>query len=117
MLIEKVCLPRYLFRYVTNTLSYLRNVLGVDAVYGVAHVLPGRHQQREGEARHHGDRLQQGDSVVIGDRNICRGPHIVQPEDGGVNLDMRELDEALEAAKEVEHLVRGWRPGLSQGSR
>ena len=58
-----------------------------------------------------------GDSVVIGDRNIFRGPHIVQPEDGGVNLDMRELDEALEAAKEVEHLVRGWRPGLSQGSR
>ena len=41
----------------------------------------------------------------------------MQPEDGGVNLDMRELDEALEAAKEVEHLVRGWRPGLSQGSR
>ena len=48
-------------------LSYLRNVLGVDAVYGVAHVLPGRHQQREGEARHHRDRLQQRDSVVIGD--------------------------------------------------
>ena len=43
--------------------------------------------------------------------------HIVQPEDGGVNLDMGELDEALEAAKEVEHLVRGWRSGLSQGSR
>ena len=116
MLIEKVCLPRYLFRYVTNTVSYLRNVLGVDAVYGVAHVLPGRHQQREGEARHHGDRLQQrGQCCYWG--HICRDPHIVQPEDGGVNLDMRELDEALEAAKEVEHLVRGWRPGLSQGSR
>ena len=41
----------------------------------------------------------------------------MQPEDGGVNLDMGELDEALEAAKEVEHLVRGWRSGLSQGSR
>ena len=67
MFIEKVCLPRYLFRYVTNTLCYLRNVLGVDAVYGVAHVLPGRHQQREGEARHHRDRLQQRGSVVIGD--------------------------------------------------
>ena len=74
MLIEKVCLPRYLFRYVTVS-SYLRNVLGVDAVYGVAHVLPGRHQEREGEARHHRDRLQQRDNVVIVDTNICRGPH------------------------------------------
>ena len=57
--------------------SYLRNVLGVDAVYGVAHVLPGRHQEREGEARHHRDRLQQRDNVVIVDTNICRESSLV----------------------------------------
>ena len=84
MLIEKVCLPRYLFRYVTNTLCYLRNVLGVDAVDGVAHVLPRRHDEREGEQAHHRE-------------------GVVQPEYRAVDVDVADLDQVLEAAEDVQH--------------
>ena len=64
---------------------YLWNVFGVDAVDGVAHVLSGSDKQGEGEAGHDSD-------------------GVVQPEDARVNLDMGELDQALEPPQQVQHL-------------
>ncbi len=64
--------------------SHLRNILGVNAVYGVAHVLPRGHQEAEGEAGHDGD-------------------GVVQPEDARVDLDVGELHEALQPPQQVQH--------------
>ena len=56
----------------------------MDAVDGVAHILPRGHQKAEGEAGHDGD-------------------GVVQPEDARVNLDVRELHEALKPPQQVQH--------------
>ena len=56
----------------------------MDAVDGVAHVLPRGHQKAEGEAGHNGD-------------------GVVKPEDARVDLDVRELHEALEPPQQVQH--------------
>ena len=56
----------------------------MDAVYGVAHVLPRRHKEAEGEAGHDGD-------------------GVVKPEDAGVDLDVGELHEALQPPQQVQH--------------
>ena len=64
--------------------SHLRNILGMNAVYGVAHVLPRGHQEAEGEAGHDGD-------------------GVVQPEDARVDLDVGELHEALQPPQQVQH--------------
>ena len=64
--------------------SYLRNVLGVDAVNGVANVLPRRHDEREGEQAHHRE-------------------GVVQPEYRAVDVDVADLDQVLEAAEDVQH--------------
>ena len=58
----------------------LGDVLGVDAVDGVAHVLPGGDKEREGEASHHRDR-------------------VMKPEDARVDLDMGKLHQTLQSAK------------------
>ena len=59
---------------------YLRNILGVNTVYGVAHVLPGGDKEREGEASHHRDR-------------------VMKPEDARVDLDMGKFHQTLQSAK------------------
>ena len=69
---------------VQGNCSYLRNVLGVDAVYGVAHILPRRHKEAEGEAGHDGD-------------------GVVKPEDARVDLDVGEFHEALQPPQQVQH--------------
>ena len=56
----------------------------MDAVYGVAHVLPRRHKEAECEAGHDGD-------------------GVVKPEDAGVDLDVGELHEALQPPQQVQH--------------
>lgn len=60
-------------------------VLGVHAVDGVAHVLPGGDDERERQQAH--------------DRE-----GVVQPEDGAVNVHVADLDEVLEPAEDVQHL-------------
>ena len=57
----------------------------MNTVDGVAHVLSGSDEEREGEAGHDRD-------------------GVVQPEDAGVDLDMGELDQALEPPQQVQHL-------------
>ena len=56
-------------RHLVLSLSDLGDILGVDAVDGVADVLPGGDEEREGETGHD-----------------CDG--VVQPEDTAVYLDM-----------------------------
>ena len=63
----------------------LRNVFGVNTVYGVAHVLSRGHDQREGKQAHHRE-------------------GVVQAEDGRVDVDMADLDKVLESAEDVQHL-------------
>ena len=64
----------------------LGNVFGVDAVDGVANVLPRRHDQREGQQAHDGE-------------------GVVQPEDRAVDVHVAHLDQVLEAAEHVQHDV------------
>ena len=61
-----------------------RDVLGVDAVDGVADILPGRHNQAEG---------QQTDD----------GEGVVEPEDGRVDVNVADFDQGLQAAEYVDH--------------
>ena len=56
----------------------------MNTVYRVAHVLPGSDQQREGQAGHHRD-------------------GVVQAEDAGVDLDVRELHQTLESTQKIQH--------------
>ena len=62
------------------------NVLGVNTVDGVAHVLPGGDNEREGQQTHD-------------------GKGVVQPEDSAVNMHMADLDQVFEAAEHVYHLA------------
>jgi len=62
----------------------VRHVVGVNAVYGVADVLPGRHDHREGEQDH-------------------RANTPVEAEHGGVDVDVADLDQRLESDEYVEH--------------
>ena len=62
----------------------LGDILGVDAVDRVAHVLSRRHNETEGEQDHHRDA-------------------VVQPEDGRVDVDVADFDEVLETAEYVQH--------------
>ena len=66
--------------------SHLWNILGMNTVYGVPHVLPGGDQEGEAQAGHHG----QG---------------VVEPEDAGVYLDMGDLGQALQASQDIQHDV------------
>ncbi len=63
----------------------LWDLLGVDAVDGIAHVLTGGDNQGEGN--------QEAD---------CH--RVVHPEDRRVYRDMADLDEALEASEHIQHL-------------
>ena len=56
----------------------------MDTVDGVAHVLPRRHDEREGEQGHHRE-------------------GVVQPEYRAVDVDVADLDQVLEAAEDVQH--------------
>jgi len=60
------------------------NVLGVNTVNGVAHVLPGGDDERKGQQAHHRE-------------------GVMQPEDGAVNMHMADLDQVFEAAEYVYH--------------
>ncbi len=62
----------------------LGDVFGVDAVDGIAHVLPGGDNERERQQEAHCDR-------------------VVESEDGRVDGDVTDLDEALEASEHVQH--------------
>ena len=62
-----------------------RNILGVDAVDRVAHILSRRHNQAERQQYHHRDA-------------------VVQPEHGRVDVDVADFDQVLQAAKYVEHV-------------
>ena len=63
----------------------LGDVLGVNAVYGIAHVLTSCHDQRE--------RQQEGD-----------GGGVVEPEDAGVDGDVVGLHQALQTSEYFDHL-------------
>ncbi len=63
----------------------LWDVFGVDAVDGVAHVLPSGDDQGEGQQAH--------------DRE-----GVVEPEDGAVDVHVAHLDQVLQAAEDVQHL-------------
>lgn len=65
--------------------NILRYILGVDAVDGVADVLPRRHDQTEGYEHHNRDA-------------------VVQTENGRVDVDVADLDQVLQPPKHVEHL-------------
>ncbi len=60
-------------------------VLGVDTIDGVAHILSCGHNEGESQQAHHRE-------------------SVVQPEDGGVNVDVANLDKVLEPSKDVQHL-------------
>lgn len=62
----------------------LGDILGVDAVDGVADVLSRRHNETEGQQDHHRD-------------------GVVQPEDGRVDVDVADFDQVLETAEYVQH--------------
>ena len=64
--------------------NVLRNILGVDAVDGVADVLSRRHNQTEGQQDHHRDA-------------------VVQAEHGRVNVDVADFDQVLQSAEYVQH--------------
>lgn len=68
----------------------LRDLLGVDAVYGVPHVLPGGHYEAERDQNGH-----------------CNG--IVQSEDGRIDVDVADPDESLEPSENIQHLTSVWR--------
>lgn len=67
---------------VEHILGYL---LGVDAIDGIAHVLPGGHYQTERYQYGHGD-------------------GVVQAEHGAVYVDVADADEGLQASEDVQHL-------------
>jgi len=56
----------------------------MNTIDGVAHVLPGGHDQAEGEHERHRD-------------------GVVEPEDRGVDGDARLLDQGLETPEHVQH--------------
>ena len=56
----------------------------MNTIDGVTHVLPGSDQEGEGQAGHHRD-------------------GVVQAEDAGVDLDMRELHQTLETTQKIQH--------------
>ena len=64
------------------------DVLGVDAVDGVADILPGRHDHGEGEEDHRAD-----------------AP--VQAEHGRVDVDVADLDQGLQPEEDVQHRSAG----------
>lgn len=64
--------------------NILRYILGVNAIDGIAHVLPSGHNQAEGQQYHHGDA-------------------VVQAEYGRIDVDMTDLDKVLETAKDIQH--------------
>jgi len=64
--------------------NVLRNILGVDAVDRVADVLSRRHNQTEGQQDHHRDA-------------------VMQPEHGGVNVDVANFDQVFQSAEYVQH--------------
>ena len=66
----------------------LGDVFCVDAVYGVAHILPCGDDEREGQQAHHRE-------------------GVVQPEDGAVDVHVADLYQVLEATEYVQHLG-GW---------
>jgi len=63
----------------------LGDVLGVDTVYRIAHVLASGHDQGEGQ--------QEGD-----------GGGVVEPEDAGVDGDVVRLDQPLQTSEYFDHL-------------
>lgn len=64
----------------------LRDFLGVDTIDGVSDVLAGCDDETEGEEDHH--------------RN-----GVVETEHGGVDVDVGDFDEVLEAAEDIQHLA------------
>jgi len=62
----------------------LGDILGVDAVDGVADVLSRRHDETERQQNHHRDA-------------------VVQPEDGRVYVDVADFDEILQTPEYVQH--------------
>ena len=72
-------------------LTNLRDVLGVYAVYGVANVLLGRHDQ--GEGKHTGS----GDTVV-------------EPEDPAVYVHVGDVQEPPQLAEYLKHPLPGYTP-------
>ena len=62
----------------------LGDILGVDAIDGVADVLSRRHDETERQQNHHRDA-------------------IVQPEDGRVYVDVADFDEILQTPEYVQH--------------
>jgi hypothetical protein len=68
----------------------LGDILGVDAVDGVADVLSRRHDETERQQNHHRDA-------------------VVQPEDGRVYVDVADFDEILQTPEYVQHGGRSLR--------
>nr|CAH7717281.1 unnamed protein product [Callosobruchus chinensis] len=64
----------------------LRNLLGVDAIDGVPHVLPRRNDEAERDEDRNGDRM-------------------VQSEDWRIDVDMADADERFETAENVQHFT------------
>ena len=64
--------------------NYLWNIFGVNAVYWIAHVLLGRHNEREG--KHAGG----GDAVV-------------KSEDPAVNMNMGDVEQTTQLAEYLQH--------------
>ena len=62
----------------------LGDILGVDAVDGVADVLPSGDDQAESDEDHDGDA-------------------VVEPEDGRVDVNVADFDQVFETAEDVEH--------------
>ena len=65
----------------------LGDVLGVNTIDGVTHILPRRHNQAEGQHKGHGDA-------------------VVQAKDGRVDSHVTDFGEAFEAPEYVQHLER-----------
>lgn len=70
----------------TISIEYVfRYILGVDTVNGVSDILPGGDDETEGDEDDHGD-------------------GVMQPEDRGVNVDVADFDQVLQATEYVQHL-------------
>ena len=65
--------------------NVLRNILGVDAVDGVADILSRGHNQAESQQYHHRDA-------------------VVQSEYRRVDVDVTDFDQVLETTEYVEHV-------------
>ncbi|EEZ97561.1 hypothetical protein TcasGA2_TC011415 [Tribolium castaneum] len=60
------------------------NILRVDTIDGIAHILPGRHDETKGHQNEHRD-------------------GIVQTKNGRIGVDVVDSDEGLESAEDVQH--------------